>query len=168
MLDNDPSCVSDVVDALLLELGSVGPGDRGPDEESASFHLRLSMQEMLLNAIEHGNLEISAQEKQHAIKTDRYDRLIADRRRDPRYAARRVRVRVMQDREHGVYECCIKDEGDGFSWPEWLAFRSSDVELDSGCGRGIELARSAAESMRYNEVGNEVTLIVRVHGALTA
>lgn len=161
MLDNDPRWVSDVVDMLLQEMGSLG-------EESASFHLRLGMQEMLLNAIEHGNLEISAQEKQHAIATDQYDRLLADRRRDPRYADRRVRVHMTQDRERGVYECCIKDEGKGFNWQEWIARQLPCEGLDSGCWRGIALARSAAETMRYNEVGNEVTLIVRVHGALTA
>lgn len=161
VLDNDPHCVSDVVDMFLQDMESLG-------EESASFHFRLSMQEMLLNAIEHGNLEISAQEKHHAIETDQYDRLLADRRRDPRYADRRVRVHMTQDCERGVYECCIMDEGKGFNWREWVARQLPCEEVDGGCWRGIALARSAAETMRYNEVGNEVTLIVRMHGAVTA
>ena len=158
VLDNDPDCVSDVVDELLHDMEHVYG-------ESASGHLRLGIHEMLLNAIEHGNLEISAEEKRNAIETDQYDQLLADRRRDPKYATRRVRVNVVQHRDRGVYEVCIKDEGNGFDWKGWINRQSTADEIN-GCWRGIVLTNRAAESMRYNDAGNEVTLIVRVAPAL--
>ena len=154
-LDNDPDAVSRVVEVLLQEVGNVG-------DESTSFHLRLGIHEMLLNAIEHGNLEISAQEKRHAIEKDQYDRLLAERRGDPRYSARRVRVNITHDHEHGVYACCIRDEGKGFNWKEWISRQAACDSIDSGCWRGIALTQRAAGILKYNDAGNEVMLTVRV------
>jgi len=162
VLENDPDCVSDVVDELLYDMQKIY-------DESESGHLRLAIHEMLLNAIEHGNLEISSHEKRYAIETDRYDQLLKDRRNDPKYATRRVHVNVTQDREQGVYKCCIRDEGKGFHWKEWItADQSSEDAWVAACGRGIALTRGVAETVDYNDLGNEVTLTVRLHSVVAS
>ncbi len=157
-LHNDPDRVSEVVETLLKGLSD-------SLEESTRYGLRLGIHEMVLNAIEHGNLEITAQEKEQAIEQASYDRLLEERQADPRYAARRVTVHVTRDDIQGLYECSIKDEGRGFDWKQWLGTRTSPDHFQGGCWRGIALAQHAAETVTYNEIGNEVTLTVRAQTA---
>src|SRR5512140_1927213 len=56
--------------------------------------LQSALHEILLNSIEHGCLEISREEKIHALSGNCYSELVAARRADPRFGARCVVARL--------------------------------------------------------------------------
>lgn len=125
---------------------------------SEARELRVSIREMLLNAVEHGNLNINFEEKTQALISDSYLDLIRERRENTEYANRRVHV------SHSIYEkafsVVIRDEGDGFDWKSRLeADMVENNETMMAHGRGIAMSQEVFDEISYNEKGNEVTLI---------
>lgn len=119
--------------------------------------IRTCLREMLVNAIEHGNLEVTFDEKTAAIETGDYLDFLQTRKNDPRYAGRRVRVHYVINRR--VMICRIIDDGKGFDHGAFISRSSSDDGMLSlEHGRGIMMARNAFDEVSYNQKGNEVTL----------
>ncbi|HEY0194885.1 MAG TPA: ATP-binding protein [Kofleriaceae bacterium] len=112
---------------------------------------RFGLMELLLNAIEHGNLEIGTTFKGQLLREHRFEEELARRFAAEPYKARRVRVSVV--REDTTIEIAIRDEGPGFPWRAALA---ADLQLsDSPNGRGIALVRQTCfPSLTYREPGN--------------
>jgi anti-sigma regulatory factor (Ser/Thr protein kinase) len=118
---------------------------------------RLGVMELLLNAIEHGNLEIGSKLKCQLLREHRFeDELAARAEREP-YCRRRVRVTVRL--AYPALEIEIRDEGPGFAWRAALG-----VELEAGDspnGRGIALvSRTCFPDLEYRDPGN--VAVVRV------
>jgi len=112
---------------------------------------RFGLMELLLNAIEHGNLEIGAAYKGQLLREHRFEEELAARLADEKYGARRVRVSVV--RADATIEIEIRDEGPGFAWREALA---TGLELsEAPNGRGIALVRQTCfPSLTYRDPGN--------------
>ena len=124
------------------------------------LQLRGALQELLFNAVEHGNLEISGQEKHQALMEGRYEQLVAQRRSRAQLHARSVTLHILHDRAAGQMVYRITDEGAGFNWHS-LFGRSQDVtESEAANGRGIFLTQALFPALVYNDRGNEVTLTV--------
>jgi CheY-like chemotaxis protein/anti-sigma regulatory factor (Ser/Thr protein kinase) len=121
------------------------------------LHLQGALQELLFNAIEHGNLKIHYKEKQHALAEGQYEQLLAHRL--ARLRDRRVIIHVLHEKDGNSLVYRITDEGKGFKWPSLLT-RSQDVCESEENGRGIFLARSFFPCLTYTERGNEVTITV--------
>ncbi len=51
--------------------------------------IRVALFEVLLNAVEHGNLSISFEEKSEAVMNGNYMEFLSRRREDPRFAGKR-------------------------------------------------------------------------------
>jgi len=112
---------------------------------------RLGMVELLLNAIEHGNLEIGSALKCQLIREQRFEAELAARLSCDRYRARRARVWV--DIEYPVVTIEISDEGRGFDWRRALA--SDFAAHDGPNGRGIALvSRTCFPTLTYRDPGN--------------
>jgi CheY-like chemotaxis protein/anti-sigma regulatory factor (Ser/Thr protein kinase) len=128
----------------------------GIANDREQVRLSVALEEALTNAIIHGNLEVSSKLREQADGS--YERLIARRQRQRRYAGRRVRVGCHIDRY--LARITVRDEGPGFDVtalpdprdPEHLALAS---------GRGVLLMRTFMDEVTYNDVGNEVILIKR-------
>ena len=123
------------------------------------LHLQGALQELLFNAIEHGNLEIHYKEKQQALAEGQYEQLLAHRLAQARLRDRRVIIDVLHEKDSNSLVYQITDEGKGFKWRSLLT-RSQDVCESEENGRGIFLARSFFPCLTYNERGNEVTITV--------
>ena len=117
--------------------------------------LVLGLHEMILNAIEHGNLGISSGKKAEALESNNYDALIAERSADPQLAKKKVRIEYEFDGSGLRYR--ITDEGRGFDWQACLE-RDEPEDLLASNGRGILISRYIFDSVAYNEKGNEVEL----------
>jgi anti-sigma regulatory factor (Ser/Thr protein kinase) len=56
----------------------------------------------------------------------------------------------------------IADDGPGFDPSTVVDFLiSDDLTKAEGCGRGLMLLKYAVDEIRFNEKGNEVTLVIR-------
>jgi hypothetical protein len=118
---------------------------------------RLGMVELLLNAIEHGNLEIGAGLKAQLLRERRFDDELAARLASPPYSTRSVRIVV--ELEYPVVDIEIHDDGPGFAWRHALA-----AELDASdrpSGRGIAIiSRTCFPGLQYRDPGN--VAVIRV------
>ncbi|MCX7656166.1 MAG: ATP-binding protein [Treponemataceae bacterium] len=120
----------------------------------------MGLREMVINAIEHGNLEVSYEEKTQAQKEQRYFEFLAERKEHPRYKNRRVRLEYSITAERAVYR--ITDEGKGFDHTRYLKGNSPETVFKGDHplehGRGIMMSTLAFDRIIYNEKGNQVTL----------
>lgn len=119
--------------------------------------IRIGAKEMLYNAIEHGNLNISYDEKTGATSTpggETYFQLIVERQQDPRYRDRGISIAYSLNRHRVMF--VIRDEGDGFNHEHMLRHRADG---DVYHGRGIAMAREIFDTVSYNDKGNAVVLV---------
>ena len=152
-MDSDPMHIPGIISWLIKTTASTFSPIR-------QLQLRGALQELLFNAVEHGNLEISGQEKHQALMEGRYEQLVAQRRSRAQLHARSVTLHILHDREAGQMVYRITDEGAGFNWHS-LFGRSRDVtESGAANGRGIFLTHALFPALVYNDRGNEVTLTV--------
>ncbi len=122
------------------------------DEES--FSISLGLREIIINAIEHGNLAITSEEKSAAMAADTYMTLLQERARDPRFKDRMVTISYLLDAKQVVYT--ITDEGDGFDHASIAQNAMPDAHRAHG--RGILITQTCFDSVVYNEKGNSVEL----------
>jgi len=124
-----------------------------PDPSSVA----LGLSEILVNAIEHGNLEISYEEKTILLETGEWDQEITKRLCDNDHKDKFVDV--IFKRESNQILITITDQGNGFDWHKHV--NSDPFNHSSKHGRGIALAIAMGFSnISYNEKGNQVTATV--------
>ncbi|HVS63958.1 MAG TPA: ATP-binding protein [Thermoanaerobaculia bacterium] len=125
-------------------------------DETARMRLGVALEEALVNAAEHGNLEMDSALREH----DRaeYLREARRRRRTEPWASRRVRfdLELTEDELRLV----VRDEGSGFD-PHDLPDPKDPKNLLRVHGRGILLMRTFMDEVTYNERGNQVSLVKR-------
>ncbi|MDR1995114.1 ATP-binding protein [Azonexus sp.] len=121
----------------------------------------LGLSELMLNAVEHGNLAIGYQEKSQLIKFGRLQQEVASRLDDPRFAARRVEIEVRRVADELSF--LIRDQGVGFDWHGYLEMRPERA-FDTH-GRGIAMSRMVSfDRLEYRGCGNEVEAVIRLAG----
>jgi CheY-like chemotaxis protein len=122
----------------------------------------IGLSELLVNAVEHGNLEISYAHKSELKAGDAWEQEIARRLADPRYADREVEVEFRRDAD--ALRVCITDQGQGFDWNAYLDM-APDRVFDNH-GRGIAMARMLSfDRLEYRGRGNQVEATVRLGDA---
>ena len=111
----------------------------------------IGLNEMFMNAIEHGNLSIGHEEKtallsQNIWLSTVYERLLCAENKNKK-------VTVIVEKTLDTITIKIKDCGQGFNWKPYLC-----PSYTQKCnGRGITIAKQYAfDDIRYNSIGNEV------------
>jgi len=123
-------------------------------DENGRYALQTTLMELLTNALEHGNCNISYDEKSEWLNNggNLLD-LINKKRLLPEYENRKINIKYVIGKEITTFT--IIDEGDGFDWRSRI---NSDIPgLEEAHGRGIALSGTLVSNLRYNEKGNEVT-----------
>ena len=119
--------------------------------------VRVAIREMMVNAIEHGNLGISFDEKTKALEKGDYFNIIHQRQRDSLRGDKKLTIDYTLDNKKVVYR--ISDEGEGFNHAEILGLDPViENEKLLTHGRGLFMARATFDSIEFNEKGNTVTL----------
>lgn len=119
----------------------------------------LGLSELMLNAVEHGNLAIGYQEKSQLIEADRLHEEIACRLADPHFAVRQAEVEI--SRRDGELCFLVRDQGAGFDWRGYLEM-SPERAFDTH-GRGIAMSRMISfDRLEYRGRGNEVEAAIRL------
>ena len=120
--------------------------------------LRLALREMIITAIEHGNLEATYEDQTAALEKNSYFEFIAERRQLPPYADRRVQILYSIDSEKVVYR--ITDQGKGFNHVMYMESASEKANENMlSHGRGLVLSKNIFDVVQYNERGNQVLLV---------
>jgi hypothetical protein len=124
--------------------------------------LRIGLREIIINSIEHGNLNISFEEKTEAILNDRYFEFVNERQSHPDYRDKRVRIEYLISASKAVYK--ITDQGKGFNHRKFLHGMIDDSpELMLAHGRGISMVKNIFDDVRYNLKGNQVLLVKHIN-----
>jgi CheY-like chemotaxis protein/anti-sigma regulatory factor (Ser/Thr protein kinase) len=111
----------------------------------------LGISELLINAVEHGNLGLSYTDKARLKREDCWQTEISRLLARPEHSAKAVRVGF--ERGTDKITLRIEDEGKGFAWQEFLEL-SPERACDPN-GRGIALARLMSfSSINYEGCGN--------------
>jgi hypothetical protein len=152
VMGNQLFLVSDVAYRITRNL------KRYLDDDMTEF-IRLSLVEIIINSIEHGNLEISYHVKSETLRTQNYFEFITRRQLNPLYRHRQVVIEFEIDPEKAVY--VISDGGRGFDHASFFknappAEAGSDIKPH---GRGLFLSRKIFDEINFNAAGNQVTLV---------
>lgn len=113
----------------------------------------LGLSELLLNAVEHGNLSITYAEKSAFLLDGSFEQEVNRRLASPIYQNRRGCLSIQRLNDCLLFT--VADEGDGFDWHEYLEM-SPDRAFDMH-GRGIAMAKMLSfDELQYQGKGNEV------------
>ncbi|MFZ2959682.1 MAG: response regulator [Candidatus Ozemobacteraceae bacterium] len=149
-LGNTPEIASKVADRLMQETeGRIPPSER--------LGILIGLLEIIINAIEHGNLDITYDEKTTALAGGPEDwlRLVTDRMAKAPYKDRSVLIQFQMDGES--CEWTITDDGNGFDWKK-VPDPHNPENLMATHGRGIILTRLNFDDVSYLGKGNQVVL----------
>lgn len=115
------------------------------------------LSDLMVNAIEHGNLGVTYQEKSSLKWEGDWEGEINRRLALPQYCDRFATIRL--ERNAGSVVFTISDQGDGFDWYKFLGF---DPDRAFGPnGRGIAMAKMMSfTSLEYQGKGNVVVASV--------
>lgn len=115
----------------------------------------LGFSELLLNAHEHGNLNIGYREKSQLQANGNWLDEIQRREQETEFSKKQIQVKVTRTRHQMTF--VIQDEGNGFTWENYLEL-SPERAFDSH-GRGIALARMLSfDGLEYRGNGNTVAV----------
>jgi len=113
--------------------------------------------ELLVNAIEHGNLGLDHALKAQLLACGRWQAEIAKRLDMPSFRQRQVVLSAFAMVGGWCFE--IADDGAGFDWRPWLA--ADPARAAAPNGRGIALARSLCfDELYFLPPGNRVRALV--------
>jgi DNA-binding response OmpR family regulator len=125
--------------------------------DTEALKIRLAVQEAVLNAVEHGNLELESRwkEEMHAGGIDKFSQIRRERLADPSFANRSVKLSSTFNGE--TLEISIRDEGRGFLNTQQASV--PQAQNLSCSGRGMTLMTNAVDEVRFSLNGSEVTLV---------
>jgi len=149
---NDEAQIPDIISRLELPMVELDLFDEGE-----RMQIAMALDEALLNAMIHGNLEVSSELRQSDNGTP-YVNLIAERKEQAPYRDRKVTVKLEATSERIIFT--IRDDGPGF---DAAALRDpTDPEnLERAGGRGLLLINAFMDEVSHNEIGNEIRMVKR-------
>ncbi|HVR30976.1 MAG TPA: ATP-binding protein, partial [Thermoanaerobaculia bacterium] len=148
-IKNDRRLFSPLISYLQECLANLGTLD-----EAERTRVGVALEEALVNAAEHGNLELDSALRANDRKA--YLELADQRRGREPYRDRRVYVEAHLSREEARF--IVRDEGNGFD-PGTLPDPRDPENLLKVSGRGVLIMRTFMDEVSFNREGNEVTLV---------
>jgi signal transduction histidine kinase/DNA-binding response OmpR family regulator len=151
-LSNETAPLQPLVAHLQDHLARAGLLDPGK-----VIRVGTALYEVLMYAIEHGNLELNSQLREVDDGAP-YHRLAEERRRQSPYKDRTVRLVARFTRDEATF--VVRDEGPGYD-PAALPDPTDQANMERAHGRGLFLTRTFMDEVRLNDEGNEITLVKR-------
>ena len=151
-LENDLSLLAAVVAYMQQTMRAMGLFD-----EAERMRIGIALEEVLLNAMFHGNLEISSATREDDDKPS-YHEIARTRSKESPYCDRRI---FFESRLSPTgAEFTIRDQGPGFN-PKDLPDPTDPANLNRASGRGLLLMHTFMDEVNFNDTGNQVRLIKR-------
>ncbi|MCB0259751.1 MAG: response regulator [Calditrichaeota bacterium] len=149
--DIDASVVASYLARFLLNAGFCSK------DEFHQFYV--AFMETLINAIEHGNLELPSSIKGSDFeKITFFEELREQRMKAAPYNERMVRVAFMFNPR--CFSLTVTDEGPGFDWQQYHGGERHNYQVSTKpYGRGFMLIHHIIDEVYFNEKGNAITLV---------
>jgi len=128
-------------------------------DDTERIRVGIALEEALLNALYHGNLELSSDLRQDDERV--FYSMAEERSKQEPYCHRRIHFRVTLTQEEGSF--VVQDEGPGFDVSA-LPDPTDPANLDRVGGRGLLLIRTFMDEAQHNETGNTLTMVKRKQG----
>ena len=125
-------------------------------DDRDSLRVGVALEEALLNAYYHGNLEVESKLREEDYQ--QYVDLALQRTKLAPYKHRRISVTASLSRSEATF--VIRDEGPGFDVSK-LPDPTAPEYLERPHGRGLMLMRTFMNEVTYNATGNEVRMVKR-------
>jgi CheY-like chemotaxis protein len=148
-LPSDLSVIFPLVDFLQAHLRRLGLCDLMEE-----LRVGMALREALVNAVIHGNFEIPSDLRDK----EGYQFLLSERRNQSPYKNRQVHVTAQESSKQVTYK--VRDEGPGFN-TSTLPDPTDTENLGKATGRGLFLIRTFLDEVKFNDAGNEITLVKR-------
>jgi DNA-binding response OmpR family regulator len=121
----------------------------------------IGISELLINAVEHGNLKIGYREKSQLMLDGTWLDEVNRRLQLQEHKNKKVRVDFI--REDGLIKIIIRDQGNGFAWGNYMEL--DPLRVYDSHGRGIAIAKMlSVDEIHYQGCGNTVEIIVQAAG----
>lgn len=153
VLPNDTRLIQSLIGHLQDYMGQ-----RNLLDQSEMIRVGTALYEVLVNAIEHGNLELDS-DLREVDAGEPYKKLAEERRRQSPYRDRSVRVVARFTRDEAAF--VVRDDGPGYNHAN-LPDPRDPANVEKSSGRGLLLIRTFMDVVRLNARGNEITLIKRL------
>ena len=147
VLENDLSLIGPLIERLQKSLPSWSDRDR--------LQVGMAMDEALVNAMHHGNLEVCSSLRNVESGDDAYYEQVQRRKNESPFRNRRVRFEAEFSDKHICVQ--ISDEGPGFN-PSDVPDPRCEENLQKLSGRGLFLIRSFMDQVAHNISGNQITM----------
>jgi len=154
LLRNEVALISPLVKQLQDQMASMNLCD-----ETGLIRAGTALCEALTNALIHGNLEVSSSLRKQDGSA--YSDMIEKRSREKPYEDRRVSIEARLSRSETVF--VIRDQGPGFDLST-IPDPTDPENLEKPSGRGLLLIQTFMNEVKFNETGNEVTMVLRSDG----
>ncbi len=150
-VENYITMVGDIVDRLTANT------KRCLDEGDVMM-MKMGLQEMIVNAMEHGNLNVTFDEKTKAQEEGRLFEFMSARRQLPEFRDKKVNIDYYFDETKVIYR--ITDMGEGFDYHKIMNRVKNEVNQQGLThGRGIIMTQAVFDKVEYNDKGNQVLLV---------
>ncbi len=113
----------------------------------------LALNEVIANAMFHGNLEIESKLKEESL--EKFFEEAEKRSKLSPYKERKVYIHGNFDKKS--FKVVVRDQGKGFQWQKYHFNFNSGKILPHG--RGLMIVLSIFDKVKWNDKGNEITLI---------
>ncbi len=148
VIGSDRAIVPSVVAMLQSQLDPLGVC-----EDKDRIRIGVALEEALVNAVIHGNLEITSELR--GVDDNAFAELVTHRSSSAPWCQRQVYCLAEISRRNARF--VIRDEGPGFD-PDSLPDPTKPENLEKASGRGLLLIRTFMDFVEYNQTGNEITL----------
>jgi two-component system response regulator FlrC len=147
----DPGILSKEIASLLNKIHFASQAEIGQYE--------LAITEILVNAQEHGNLELPSHKKNSDLfKKTEFEKIRDQRLQDSEYCDRTIDV--IFEAGTGLFNFTVRDQGPGFDWKNFIgkSHRLKRVNTEI-FGRGFKIIQHISDEVHFNDKGNVITIV---------
>jgi len=123
--------------------------------------MQVALHEIIVNAIEHGNLEITYEKKtEFKQRRSNYWEIILRETNENHLKYRKIFLNYSLEKDRVTYT--VRDEGKGFDWKKYIHnidFDGKNEMVKSFHGLGLLMVKNSFDEIHFNDRGNEVELI---------
>ena len=159
-LENDQNLILAMVDFLTKEMVAVGTGGNTEQRQAS-----IALEEAMLNAMFHGNLELDSTQVQRARRAFHQggvSKEVEKRVVMAPYRDRRLFVAIELSKQQVKMK--VRDQGNGFDTKERFA-NAGQLEQFSGSsesGRGLTLIKSFSDKVQFDQAGNTILMTLNI------